>query len=105
MCFRPQVKKHRLTKAGLALLRRVVFRSLSMGAGHCAAVTDTGPTTLCVCVRKLASAQADIRIWPGLVFTWGQGRYGQLGHGDSLDKIVPQPVQGISGEIKIVSAG
>lgn len=76
------VKKHRLTKAGLALLRRVVFRSLSMGAGHCAAVTDTG-----------------------LVFTWGQGRYGQLGHGDSLDKIVPQPVQGISGEIKIVSAG
>ncbi len=59
-----------------------MFSSLSMGAGHCAAVTDTG-----------------------LVFTWGQGRYGQLGHGDSTDKIVPQPVQGIGGEIKMVSAG
>ena len=77
-----QIKKHRVTRAGLSLLRRVVFSALSFGAGHCAAVTDTG-----------------------LVYTWGQGRYGQLGHGDDVDKIIPQPVPRIKGEVKSVSAG
>ena len=34
-----------------------------------------------------------------------QGRYGQLGHGDDHDKIVPQPVEGIKGEVLTVSCG
>jgi len=77
-----KVKSHRITRASMDILSRVVFRSLSTGAGHCAAVTDTG-----------------------LVYTWGQGRYGQLGHGDDADKIVPQPVNGIKGEVLTVSCG
>lgn len=75
------VKKHRITNAGIRMLNRLVFNSISFGAGHCAAVTDTG-----------------------LVYTWGQGRYGQLGHGDESDRIVPQPVRGINGKVKAVSA-
>lgn len=75
------VKKHRITRSGLGLLTRLVFHSISFGAGHCAAVTDTG-----------------------LVYTWGQGRYGQLGHGDEADRIIPQPVAGIKGKVKAVSA-
>ena len=54
----------------MGLLSRVFFTSISIGGGHCVAVTDTG-----------------------LVYTWGRGRYGQLGHGDDADKIIPQPVQ------------
>lgn len=75
------VKKHRITRSGLNILNRLVFYSISFGSGHCAAVTDTG-----------------------LIYTWGQGRYGQLGHGDEADKIVPQPVRGITGKVKAVSA-
>jgi alpha-tubulin suppressor-like RCC1 family protein len=74
-------KKHRITRSGLNILNRLVFYSISFGSGHCAAVTDTG-----------------------LIYTWGQGRYGQLGHGDEADKIVPQPVRGITGKVKAVSA-
>jgi hypothetical protein len=75
------VQKHRITKSGIGILNRLVFHSISFGAGHCAAVTDTG-----------------------LVYTWGQGRYGQLGHGDEIDQIVPQPVRGINGKVKAVSS-
>lgn len=75
------VKKHRVTRSGLGILNRLVLHSISFGAGHCAAVTDTG-----------------------LVYTWGQGRYGQLGHGDETDRIIPQPVSGINGKVKAVSA-
>ena len=74
-------RKHRITQAGKNILNRLVFHSLSFGAGHCAAVTDTG-----------------------LVYTWGQGRYGQLGHGDELDRIIPQPVRGIEAKVVTVSA-
>ena len=74
-------KKHRITLSGIGILNRLVFNSISFGAGHCAAVTDTG-----------------------LVYTWGQGRYGQLGHGDETDNIIPQPVRGIKGKVKSVSA-
>ena len=76
------VRRHQVTAAGLALLHRVVFRSLSAGAGHCAGVSDSG-----------------------LVYTWGQGRYGQLGHGDDVDRIIPQPVEGVRGPARSVSAG
>ena len=75
------VKKHRITLAGLGILNRLVFHSMSFGAGHCAALTDTG-----------------------LIYTWGQGRYGQLGHGDEQDRIVPQPVLGIKCKVKALSA-
>lgn len=75
------VQKHRITKSGIGILNRLIFHSISFGAGHCAAVTDTG-----------------------LVYTWGQGRYGQLGHGDETDKIVPQPVRGIKCKVKTVSS-
>ena len=76
------VKKHKVTVAGVAMLNRLSFVSISLGGGHCVGATDTG-----------------------LVYTWGQGRYGQLGHGDDLDNIVPRPVQGIKGEVKVASAG
>lgn len=31
----------------------------------------------------------------GQVFTWGKGRYGRLGHGDSDDQLVPKLVQAL----------
>jgi alpha-tubulin suppressor-like RCC1 family protein len=69
-CIHTYTYIHICIRAGLGLLNRVFFTSISIGGGHCVAVTDTG-----------------------LVYTWGRGRYGQLGHGDDVDKIIPQPVQ------------
>ncbi|CAH2068345.1 unnamed protein product, partial [Iphiclides podalirius] len=32
----------------------------------------------------------------GRIFTWGKGRYGRLGHGDSEDQLVPKMVEALS---------
>eukprot|EP01113_Clastostelium_recurvatum_P030364 TRINITY_DN3681_c0_g1_i1.p1 TRINITY_DN3681_c0_g1~~TRINITY_DN3681_c0_g1_i1.p1 ORF type:complete len:1077 (-),score=209.96 TRINITY_DN3681_c0_g1_i1:1348-4578(-) len=38
---------------------------------------------------------------PGAVMSWGEGEYGRLGHGDEEDKLVPTPIQKLSG-VKVV---
>lgn len=32
----------------------------------------------------------------GRIYTWGKGRYGRLGHGDSEDQLVPKLVNNIT---------
>lgn len=34
---------------------------------------------------------------PGELFTWGKGRYGRLGHGDSEDQLKPKLVEAMVG--------
>ena len=33
----------------------------------------------------------------GELFTWGKGRYGRLGHGDSEDQLLPKKVEAVQG--------
>lgn len=33
----------------------------------------------------------------GHLFTWGKGRYGRLGHGDSEDQLIPKLVEALVG--------
>jgi alpha-tubulin suppressor-like RCC1 family protein len=40
----------------------------------------------------------------GEVFTWGEGKYGALGHGDFSDKQIPEKVPGLS-NIKKIKCG
>jgi len=37
----------------------------------------------------------------GVLYTWGRGATGQLGHGDSLDQAIPKKVEGSLKELKI----
>ncbi|KAF9932285.1 RCC1 domain-containing protein 1 [Linnemannia zychae] len=39
----------------------------------------------------------------GILYSWGSGRHGQLGHGDLVSKSNPQPVESLEG-IRIVDA-
>ena len=48
--------------------------SVSCGGAHSAAITATGE-----------------------LFTWGKGRYGRLGHGDSEDQLKPKIVEALLG--------
>lgn len=42
----------------------------------------------------------------GMVFTWGQGRAGQLGHGDRSNESIPRPLTALAGEhIRQISVG
>lgn len=69
-------------KAGVRQLKSISIHVLSLGAGHCIAVGDTG-----------------------IAYTWGSGRRGQLGDGEQEDNVVPRPVQGIRQQVKGASAG
>uniref|UniRef100_A0A671XX05 Uncharacterized protein n=1 Tax=Sparus aurata TaxID=8175 RepID=A0A671XX05_SPAAU len=42
---------------------------------------------------------------PGLVFTFGEGRYGQLGHNSSADELKPRLVEGLDGPASQISCG
>lgn len=39
----------------------------------------------------------------GELYTWGKGRYGRLGHGDSDDQLKPKLVEGLLGNVLFVS--
>jgi alpha-tubulin suppressor-like RCC1 family protein len=42
----------------------------------------------------------------GVLYTWGMGRYGRLGHGDEFDQYEPCPVLALLGlKVKNVSLG
>ena len=42
----------------------------------------------------------------GAVWSWGDGRYGQLGHGDEQDQLLPQKVEAFAGQrVVAVSVG
>jgi len=35
----------------------------------------------------------------GAVYTWGGGKYGQLGHGDANDQLVPKRVEALQDSV------
>jgi alpha-tubulin suppressor-like RCC1 family protein len=41
--------------------------------------------------------------WAGQVYSWGQNDYGQLGHGDKLDRLWPKPIEGLEGVCDIAA--
>jgi len=41
----------------------------------------------------------------GELFTWGDGRFGKLGHGDDNHKFVPTLVEGLRGQRVVGVAG
>lgn len=41
----------------------------------------------------------------GELYTWGKGRYGRLGHGDSDDQLKPKLVEALVGNSLVTTAG
>lgn len=56
-------------------LRGKVIVKVAAGGAHSAAITDQGE-----------------------LYTWGKGRYGRLGHGDSDDQMRPKLVEALRGK-------
>jgi alpha-tubulin suppressor-like RCC1 family protein len=52
-------------------------------------------------VRVRSVAAGDMRTfalcWDGRVYLWGKNRYGQLGHGDTLERCAPTLLEGLEG--------
>jgi hypothetical protein len=43
--------------------------------------------------------------WDGRVYSWGENRYGQLGHGGTSDRPSPAPVEGLESVCSIAAGG
>jgi RCC1 and BTB domain-containing protein len=41
----------------------------------------------------------------GEVYTWGGGEYGQLGHGNTINLVVPKKVEELKSKIVAISSG
>lgn len=70
---------------------------LSCGEAHTAALTTVPPSVLFSPTRKSSrfSECRGVFFQNGEVFTFGQGRHGQLGHGSTAEELRPRLVQGL----------
>jgi alpha-tubulin suppressor-like RCC1 family protein len=58
-----------------------------------------------VLVRSVAAGSHSLALgWDGRVYSWGKNENGQLGHGDTLDRLSPVLVEGLEG-VRGVAAG
>ncbi|KAL5262692.1 hypothetical protein ACHWQZ_G008179 [Mnemiopsis leidyi] len=76
------------------LMRRPTPRLVHLMLSHCIVSVCCGEHHTAVLTSK------------GAVFTWGDGNYGQLGHGNTNQQIVPRQVQELMGDkIDVISCG
>lgn len=67
-------------------MRRPTPRLVHLMLSHCIVSVCCGEHHTAVLTSK------------GAVFTWGDGNYGQLGHGNTNQQIVPRQVQELMGD-------
>lgn len=89
-----------------ALRRGAILQQISCGEMHMALLVQDSPFDMNATRSKLFSSMVMNEIPKHTIWTWGLGVVGQLGHGDTDNKLLPQPVEALAQKsIRQISCG